>query len=76
MPVAKPRVTHKHLLLDQAKIRRAKKLLGARTDTETVTRALDEVIAEHERNRLTREATERFLRSGIKIRDVYGKLSD
>jgi hypothetical protein len=34
------------------------------------------VIAEHERNRLTREANERFLKSGIEIIDVYGKLAE
>ena len=30
------------------------------------------VIAEHERNRLTIEANDRFVRSGIDIKDVYG----
>jgi hypothetical protein len=45
------------------------------TETETLERALDLVIAEHERNRLTREANEGFVKSGIKIRDVYGKLA-
>jgi hypothetical protein len=44
------------------------------TETE-VDRALDVVIAEHERNQLTREANERFVKSGIEIRDVYGKLA-
>ena len=28
----------------------------------------------HERNRAAREANERFIKSGIRIRDVYGKL--
>ena len=41
-----------------------------------VDRALDLVIAEHERNRLTLEANERFIASGIEIKDVYGKLAD
>jgi hypothetical protein len=49
--------------------------MQAGTETETIERALDAVIAEHERNRIAREANERFLRSGIKIRDVYGKLA-
>ncbi|MGH9791725.1 MAG: hypothetical protein ACRD5W_10990 [Candidatus Acidiferrales bacterium] len=44
------------------------------TETETIERALDLAIAEEERNRLTAAANERFVRSGIKIRDVYGKL--
>ena len=37
---------HKHLKLDQAKIDRARKLLGAKTEQETVEQALDLVIAE------------------------------
>jgi hypothetical protein len=37
---------HKHLKLDQGKIDRAKKLLGAKTEQETIERALDVVLAE------------------------------
>jgi hypothetical protein len=37
---------HKHLKLDQSKIDRAKKLLGARTEQETIERALDLVLGE------------------------------
>lgn len=33
----------KNLILDQAKIDRARKILGAATETETITRALDAV---------------------------------
>lgn len=68
------RVQHKHFRLDSRKLKRAQRLLGARTETETVERALDEVISEHERNRRAWEAHERFLESGIQIRDVYGVL--
>jgi len=32
--------------------------------------------ADLEKNQIVREATERFLRSGITIEDVYGKLSE
>lgn len=39
-------VRHKHLKLDQSKIDRAKKLLGAATEQETIERALDLVLAE------------------------------
>lgn len=73
---ARSRIAHKHFRLDAAKIKRAQRLLKARTETETVDRALDVVIAEHERTRLTREANERFVKSGIEIRDVYGKLAE
>jgi hypothetical protein len=66
--------SHKHFQLDSAKIKRAQKALRAKTETETIDRALDLAIAEHERNRLALEATERFLKSGIDIEDVYGTL--
>jgi hypothetical protein len=65
---------HKHFLLDPRKIRKAQKLLGAKTETETVERALDEVITERERNRLAWQGVERFVRSGAEIRDVTGAL--
>lgn len=68
--------SHKHFQLDAVKIKRAQKALGAETETETIERALDLVISERRRNRLTLEANERFVRSGIEIRDVYGKLDD
>jgi ribosomal protein S4 len=76
MSTARNRIAHKHFRLDTAKIKRAQRLLKTGTETETLDRALDVVIAEHERNRLTREANERFVKSGIKIRDVYGKLAE
>jgi hypothetical protein len=66
--------THKHFQLDPSKIRRAQKALKAKTETETIERALDFTIAEHERNRLVWQATGRFLRSGIEIKDVFGSL--
>jgi hypothetical protein len=68
--------SHKHFQLDAAKLRRAQRVLSAKTETETETieRALDVVIAEHERNRLTVEANDRFVKSGIDIKDAYGIL--
>jgi len=66
--------THKHFQLDSAKIKRAQRALRAKTETEAIERALDFAIAEHEKNRLTLEATERFVKSGIEIKDVYGIL--
>lgn len=65
---------HKHFQLDAIKIKRAKKVFKAKTETEAIERALDFAIGEHEKNRLVAEANERFIRSGIEIRDVYGKL--
>jgi hypothetical protein len=52
---------HKHLKLDQHKIDRAKKLLGAKTEQETITRALDLVLGE-----------ERILKAHRGVRAVGG----
>jgi hypothetical protein len=74
MRTSKNGVSHKHFQLDSVKIRRAQKVLRAKTQTETIERALDAVIAEHKRNQLAINANERFVKSGIGIKDVYGKL--
>ena len=77
MGTASPRVIqrrtrHKHFRLDDAKLKRAQKVLEAATETETVERALDLAILEHERNRMVAEANRRFLRSRIVIREAFG----
>jgi hypothetical protein len=66
--------SHKHFQLNSAKLRRAQRMLRADTETEAIERALDMVIAEHERNRLTIEANDRFVTSGIDIKDSYRTL--
>jgi len=66
--------SHKHFQLNAVKIKRAQKALRAKTETETIERALDLAIAEHERNRAVLEATQRFIKSGIDIKDTYGTL--
>ena len=76
MSAAKKRIRHKHFRLDSNKISRAQKLLRADTETETIERALDLVLSEHRRNQLAWEANERFLESGIEIKDVYGKVTE
>jgi len=58
------------------KIKRAQRVLRAGTETEAIERALDLVISEHERKRLAAQANERFVTSGIVIKDVYGTLQD
>ena len=65
---------YKHFRLDPVKIKRAQRVLRAGTETEAIERALDLVISEHERIRLAVEANERFVTSGIDIKDVYGTL--
>ncbi len=67
---------HKHFILDQAKIERARRLLGAQTEKETIELALEEVIKERERNRHAWAAHERFIKTDIVIRDVYGVLAE
>ena len=67
---------HKHFRLDPVKIKRAQRVLRVATETEAIERALDLVISEHERIRLTVEANERFVTSGIDIKDVYGTLEE
>jgi hypothetical protein len=52
---------HKHLELDQGKIDRAERLLGAKTEQETIDRALDLVLGE-----------ERILKAHRRVRAVGG----
>jgi acetylornithine/succinyldiaminopimelate/putrescine aminotransferase len=67
---------HKHFQLDAVKIKRAQKVFKAKTETEAIECALDFAIDEHEKNRLVTEAHERFVRSGVEIKDVFGKLNE
>jgi hypothetical protein len=73
MTVPKKRES-RHFRLDSVKIKRAQKILCARTETEAIDHALDLVISEHEANRLALKANVRFVKSGIQIKDVYGAL--
>ncbi|HEX3469568.1 MAG TPA: hypothetical protein VHT28_00150 [Silvibacterium sp.] len=76
MAIEKSRIIHKHFRLDSIKLKRAQKVLDATTETETVERALDLAISEHERNKLVVEANQQFVRSGVAIRDVFGTLDE
>lgn len=76
MAGARRNVAHKHFQLDQKKLQRAQKVLQAKTETETIEIALDKLLDDHERDRIAREAHEAFLKSEIKIHDVYGNLED
>lgn len=73
MPNTRTRA-HKHFRLDAVKIKRAQRVLQAGTETEAIERALDLVISEHQRNRLAAQANERFVKSGISVKDVYATL--
>jgi hypothetical protein len=78
MNEATSRRRNKHLILDQDKLKRAQKVLGAKTETEAVERALDSVIDEDERNRRAWAAHDRFIkaaaREGLQIHDAFGRL--
>lgn len=69
---------HKRMALDQAKLKKAQKVLGAKTEAEAVERALDSVIDEDERTRRAQAAHDRFLRAavreGLRIHDAFGRL--
>jgi hypothetical protein len=66
----------KHLILTQSKLSLAKKILGTKTETETIERALDAIISEAEKNKIALKATDNFLKSNIEIKDVFGNLED
>ncbi len=57
---------HKHLQLDQEKLNRARRILGAKTETETLERALDLVVSEAEIDTALRKA-----RGKGRIRKVF-----
>jgi hypothetical protein len=65
---------HKHFRLNAAKLKRAQRVLRVDTETEVIERALDLLISEHKKNRVTARANERFLASGAVIKDIYGNL--
>lgn len=52
--VAVMTLRHKHVQLDQRKLDRARRALGARTETETLDRALDLVVREADIDRVLR----------------------
>ncbi|MDQ3010712.1 MAG: type II toxin-antitoxin system VapB family antitoxin [Acidobacteriota bacterium] len=72
MTPTKSKTRRKALQVDEAKLRRVQEIYGVSTEAEAVERALDEVLTEHERNRLAWRAHARFLKSGGEIKDVYG----
>jgi len=59
-------VRHKHVQLDQGKLDRAKRVLGAQTETETLDRALDLVVSEAHIDRALRSA-----RGKTRLRRVF-----
>jgi hypothetical protein len=60
----------KQFILPVAKIKKAKQILSAKTETETVERALDLVIADEEIRRVLVST-----KGSCNIHDVYGRLA-
>ena len=75
LSVAKSR---KHVLINQLRLKKAQELLGAKTESETIERALQRVITEAETDREVWAAHERFVKGLVKenveILDVFGRL--
>ena len=65
-PMTAITLRHKHVQLDQGKLDRARRVLGARTETETLDRALDLVVTEADVDRALRAA-----RAKGKLRRVF-----
>lgn len=69
---------NKHFLLDQSRLLKAQKILGTRTETETVEIALERIITEAEKNEQTWTAQDDFINTAVKknliIEDVFGHL--
>lgn len=71
---------NKHLILNQTKLKKAQKVLGAKTETETIERALDAVLDDDERNRRAWAANENFIKTAVGerlvVHDVFGRLGE
>ena len=62
------------ILANLAKVQRAQKVFGAKSQIEAIERALDFVIEESANNRLAWKSNQRFIKRGGEIKDVFGKL--
>jgi len=71
---------NKHFLLNQFRLKKAQRVLGARTETETIEIALERIISEAEQNEKAFAAHDNFLKTAIKegldIEDVFGRLKE
>ena len=62
----------KHIRLEQDKIDRARKILGARTETEALHKALDKVILEDQ----TRKQRTKIVKQMVELRGRIGKKAE
>ena len=65
----------KHFIVDDSQLKLARKLTGAKSDTETIEVALTELINNRQQNLQAWKATEKLIKSGVDVRDVFGRLT-
>lgn len=69
---------NKHFVLNHSNLKKAQKVLGTKTETETIETALEMVLNEAEKNKKAWSAHENFVKTAIKeglvIEDVFGRL--
>jgi hypothetical protein len=65
-------VRNKHLRLDQEKIAKARRILRAKTETETLDMALDRIIQEEQEKTKKRNLMKRILT----LRNTLGKMEE
>ncbi len=63
---------NKHMVLDQEKIDRARKILGAKTETEALHRALEKVIQED----LEKAHRAKIVKQMLELRNRMGKMRE
>jgi hypothetical protein len=64
------------IAINDKKLKKAKNLLGASTDEETIEIALTELIKTRQQDDQAWKATAKLLKSGIEVRDVFGRVND
>jgi hypothetical protein len=69
-------VKDKHLKLDQKKIDRVKKILGLKTETETIETALDMVIKKEKAESKRKEVVDRILARRAKMKPIVEDTSE
>lgn len=71
---------NKHFLLNQNRLKRAQKVLGAKTETETIELALERIITEAELSEQAWLAQNKFIKAATKdnlqIEDAFGRLEE
>jgi hypothetical protein len=69
---------NKHFVLNQTSLKKAQKVLGTKTETETIEIAIEMVLNEAEKNKKAWSANENFvkkaLKEGLLIENAFGRL--